>query len=284
MRIHTMSAVLLLLYLSTTAAAQSYTIKTKDYATPGKSVVVFHSATTRSTFRWLKDDMVVKEETMLEVDDKEFIERVLEAGMRLPNKFTHTFTRATKGKPGEPIDRSFAGKTIVYERKGDKYVVTAKEDGVDASDLQEFAKHTNSPYAGSDLKLPKHAVKVGENWPLDKTVAQAMAAGNDRFDVESFKGHGKLVKTYKKGGHQWGTIETSFRIAVKKLGPLVLDQPIPFESTSTLDIVIDGSSTEHQAKHVVRMRGRSDVTVNDMTFVLEVSFDGDNRHEQTAEK
>jgi hypothetical protein len=98
------------------------------------------------------------------------------------------------------------------------------------------------------------------------------------------KAQGKLLKAYKKGGQQWGTIEVTAAGPVQKLGPLALDMPIELQFKATLETAIDGSSTAGQFKATMSLKGRSEFTQNGMTFTLDIAIVGDMRREQTAEK
>jgi len=270
--------------LAGSAHAQNYTIKINGYAPVGKSATVTVAGTTRSTFRISSGGMVLKEDKKIEVDDKLYTEMVLEAGAGKPNKFQKTFARAARGKEGELTPLSYEGKTILFERKDGKYVVTAKEDGVPAKDLDDFARNANRP-SMTDAIIPKNAVKVGDAWALGKEAAAMLGAqAGDGIDVANFKGQGKLLKVYQKGAQQWGTIEVTLSVPVKKLGPLALDQPIPMQFTSTLDTAIDGSTNAGVMKGKMTLKGRTEFTQNDMTFVLDVSVEGDMRQEQQPAK
>jgi hypothetical protein len=267
-----------------TAHAQDYTIKINEYGPVGKNVTVTFAGTTRSSFSIARGDMVLKEEKKVEVEDKQYTEKVLETGAGKPNKFQKTYTRAAKGKEGDLAPLSYAGKTIVFERKGDKYVVTAEEGGVLAKDLDDFARSANRPKM-TDAIVPKNAVKVGDAWPIGKEAAEVFGAqADDGVDVANFKGQGKLVKAYPKGTQQWGTIEISLSVPVKKLGPLPLEMPIALQVTASLDTAIDGSTNAGVMNGKMTMKGRSEFTQNDMTFVIEIAVVSNMRQEQEPER
>ena len=77
----------------------------------------------------------------------------------------------------------------------------------------------------------------------------------DGVDMVRVKATGKLTRVYKKAGQQWYTVEISVAAPVKKVGPWVLDKPIPFQMKMTVDAVLDGSSTADQLKGQLTVRG-----------------------------
>jgi hypothetical protein len=279
-----LTALLALPLVAGAARGQSYTVKTKDFPATGKSTTVTDVATTRSSVTIATGGNVLKEEKKGEVEEKQFTETVVEAGDKKPNKYTQSFTKAFKGKEGEPAKQSYAGKTIVFERKGDVYEVTAEGGGVDAKDLDEFAKKANQPKIGQAM-YPKSAVKVGESWTIGKEALLLLGASlDDGLDLTKMKAQGKLLKAYQKAGQQWGTIEVTITAPVQKLGPLALETPIDFQVKATLDTAIDGSSTAGQMKASISFKGRSEFTQNGMTFTLDIAIAGEYRSEHSAEK
>jgi len=254
-----LTALLALPLAAAAGQAQSFTLKTKDFSAEGKSVSIIDTATVRSSVIIATGGNVLKEEKKVEVEEKQFTETVVEAGDKKPKKYTQTFTKALKGMEGEPAKQSYAGKTIVFERKGDVYEVTAEGGGVDA--------------------------KVGDTWTIGKEALALLGANpDDGLDLTKMKAKGKLLKAYKKDGQQWGTIEVTITAPVQKLGPLDLDKPIDFQAKATLDTAIDGSSTAGQMKASVSLKGRSEFTQNGMTFTLDIAIAGEFRSEHTAEK
>lgn len=279
-----LTALVVLPFAATAGQAQSFTLKTKDFPAAGKSVGVSETAENSSAIVVATGGNVLKDDKKVEVEEKQFTETVLEAGDKKPNKFTRAFTKALKGKKGEPKPLSYAGKTIVFERKGDIYEVTAEGGVVDAKDLEAFAKEANRPKIGQAL-YPKNAVKVGETWTIGKEALALLGAiSSDALDPTKVKAQGKLLKAYKKGSEQWGTIELTIVAPMQKLGPLTLDKPIDYQLKATVDTAIDGSSTAGQMMGTVALKGNTEFTQNGMTFTLEIAIVGDFRSEHTVEK
>jgi hypothetical protein len=280
-----LTALALLPLLAIRADAQSFTLKKKDFPSAGKSVLVTDTETTRSAITLMLNGNAVFNEKKVEVGVKQFTEKVLVAGDKKPNKYTWTFTRATKGKEGEQANLSYAGKTITFDRQDGKYKVTSDGDGVDAKDLDTFTKEANHPDYSAEL-LPQKAVKVSDTWTIDKKAASALLGDipEDALDLSKSTTQGKLVKVYKKGNEQRGVIELTFTGFMKKFGPATLDTSIEMKLKATFDTTIDGTSTLRTDSATFTVKGRSEFTQNNMTFLLDISIEGEFRREVGAEK
>ena len=285
MRASTLSAALIILGLTAaTSQAQTFTIKPKDFPAAGKSITISDTSTVNFSFKLSTGGMDLKEEKKTEVEEKQFVQKTIEAGTKRPNKYSNTYTKATKGEQGSPAKTSYSGKTIIFERKGDKYTVKPEEGEIDAKDLAEFTKQVNRPNT-SEVFMPTKAVAVGDSWTLDKKAVEALGGpDDDGIDLSKFKGQGKLLKAYKKGKEQWGTVEIAITVPIKKLGPLPLDKAIDLNAKFTIDMAIDGSTTAHSAKGTMSIKGKSEFTENGMTFMIDLAIEGDIRMEQSAEK
>jgi hypothetical protein len=276
---------LVALSAATFAQEPAYTIKTKDFAAPGKSVEMTNRTTTRMSMTLALGGQALKEEKKVEVEDMEITEKVLEGGDKSPKKYTQFYTKALKGIDGAPTKQSYAGKTIVYELKGGSYQVTAESGDVDAADLEQFAKKANKPKVGQKL-YPKKAVQVGETWTITPEILLEEIGGPtvDDVDIAKLRGQGKLLKAYKKEDQQWGTIEITGLLPIKKFGALVLDKTIDMKFSATADLPIDGSSTAGQVKGTISMQGKTTITQNKQTFTLDIAISGDVHVEHTSEK
>jgi hypothetical protein len=280
-----LTAIVVLPLAAPQTRAQNYHITIKEYADVGKSSKVTEQATTRSAFSVALGDKVLKEEKKVEVVEQQYSEKVVKAGAAMPDKFTQSYTKAVKGSEGMPVELSYAGKTIVFERKGGAYVVTA-EEGVNAQDIEQFTKRANRPEQLKAL-LPKTAVKAGDSWTVGKEVLAFLGTDSGAalgVDVNQLKARGKLVKAYKKGNEQWGTVELDFIVPMAKLGPLALDTPIDIKFKMTLDTAIDGSSTAGEGRGTSTLKGASTFTQNGMTFRINLSIDSQMRRDSTAEE
>jgi hypothetical protein len=266
------------------AGAQSYTLKIRNDAAPGKSITTSESGVFKIAVGVSVGGMVVKEEKKSETEVKQFTETVLEVDKKGLKKYTRTYAKAAKGEGAEPKKLSYAGKTIVFERKGDKIVATAEGEGVDAKDLADLTKSANNHVDDKKL-VPSTPVKVGDSWPIPKDALGAVLGElKDATDTDKVKVTGKLTKAYKKAGQQWGTIEINIAVPMVKFGPLTLSKPVPFQAKLTFDGPIDGSSTAKQTRGMVMVKGVSDFEQNGQTITLDISIEGNYREERSAEK
>ena len=269
--------------LTAGASAQSYTLKIKGHAAAGKSVSVTEGATIKIALTVALDNNVLMEEKKVVEEEKQFTEKVLAVGDKGPSKFTRAYSKAVKGEEGNLDKLSYDGKTIRFERKGDKFEASADGGDVEEKDLRELLKSVNNKDDAGFA--PKNAVKVGDTWALPKDALGSFTGDlKDGADFDKFKGQGKLLKVYQKDGQQWGTLEIALAVPMKKFGPLDLEKAIPFELKLTLDAPIDGSSAANQVKGTLMFQGKSQVEQNGQTIMLDINVMAVLRHEQTAEK
>jgi hypothetical protein len=279
-----LSALVLLPLVADGAQAQSYTIQVKAHPAEGKSFTANETSTINISFSLALGGNVLKEEKKVESEERQFTEKVLVAGDKAPRKFSRTYAKALKGEEGALDKLSYAGKTIMFERKGDGYEATADDATILQKDLDDLAKKAGKGDEGAAM-FPTKAVKVGDAWPIAKEAFGSFLAGlKDGADVDKLKATGKLVKAYRKDGQQWGTIEINMSVPVNKAGPVPLDKAIPFEIKLTMDAAIDGSSTATQLKGTVAFKGVSEFTQNDQTFTIDIAVVGVLNREHGQEK
>lgn len=282
-----LTALLAVTLAAASASAQSYTIKIKDHPDVGKTVSVKSSGTTQNRFAIALDQKVLKEEKSTDVEQVEYTETVLEAGPKRPKKFERHYTKALKGKKDAAKERSYEGKTILFEREDDKYVVKAKDKGVSEKDLAELAQQVNRKGDEKiNLLLPKKAVEVDQPWQVEKKGLIALLGKEMEkiANIDKATATGKLVKVYTKDKHQWGVIELMIRMPMTQLGPLPLKKAIPMTAKFTLDLPIDGSSTEGTMKGQMNFKGDSTFEQAGMTFTVELNIQGNFDQSQSAER
>lgn len=288
MRIRTLLTALLVLPLvAAGAAAQSYTIKIKDHPAAGKIVTVKSSGTTQNRFAILLDGKNLKEEKSTDVEEVEYTETVLEDGPKRPKKFERHYTKAVKGKKGNAKERSYEGKTVLFEREGDKYVVKAKDKSVTEKDLAELAQQVNRK--GDEqisLLLPKKAVEINQTWQVEKKgLITLLGKEMEKMaNLDQATATGKLVKAYQKGQQQWGVIELTISIPMRQLGPFPLKKSIPMNAKFVLDVPIDGSSTGGSMKGQMNFKGDSTFEQGGMAFTVELNNQGNISQSQSAER
>lgn len=120
---------------------------------------------------------------------------------------------------GKTTANALNEKTIVSEFADGKVTHTA--DGKPATDEQtallegNYALNGNSPGAFSEWYLPTKPVKVGDTWDVDLKKLQEMDPTKGALvDLKKFSITGKLVKTAKKDGALWGTVEVDQRFVM----------------------------------------------------------------------
>jgi hypothetical protein len=241
--------------LATWAAAapvpETYQLKLKKEAKGDKAVV---TSTEEADVKVVLDIGGNKvDEGEKETTKEEYTEEILErpAGAKKATKLKRTYKVAGKTKGGETTDFAYQGKTVLIEKKDDKYVFTVdgKElDEDDAEELeQEFNKELDIPLENADL-LPEKAVRVGETWTVDPDkIVQGFASGAPfTLHKDKTKVTGKLVKVYDKGGRRFGVIDLTLDLGVKELK--MSGEEIPMKAGSaitgafTLDVCVDGTS------------------------------------------
>ncbi len=164
------------------------------------------------------------------------------------------YEKASVTDKGETTKLPYEGKTVLIEKKGEKYVfrIEGGEEltGDDAKYLdKEFNKRSNVDSEQLEqLLLPRKAVKVDEEWMVDPAaLAKTFREMGYLLDPEKTTAAGKLTRAYKKDGRQFGVLVYRLRLGVKSMGEkgkLLAMQPGSMMTLDlTIDACIDGSST-----------------------------------------
>jgi hypothetical protein len=269
-------------------AQEAVTIKIKD---PAEGDVVQVEKTEKGTINQkvtiqgmsMEDKKMVSEtsaykETVLKLDDK-----------KRPSKLEREYTKAEKSMGDKAEKLPYDGKTVVIEKKGDKFTFSIK-GGKELTPMEagtlnaEFNKASNEEM--SKLLLPKKAVKEKDEWELDiKEIAKSFGSGDEmELDGEKGKGTGKLVKVYKKDGKQFGEIQIKMEIPVKAVGKapasIKTAEGSKLVLTGTMDACIDGTS--HAG--TMKMKTQMTVTAMPMGASVAVTADIDTTETQTDGK
>jgi hypothetical protein len=290
MRWHSLWACLTVAALVAAAPAQdTYTIKIKRDPDPGKSVTYKDSSTESGTVKILDaDGNLLKEDKPNVVQDEVYTVTVIEKGDKRPKKFKRAYEKATRTVAGTAQARSYEGRTVVFELKDGKYVVTVEGDKpLDEMDLAELTKKANDNEENVDeVLLPKEAVKVGDKWPIDgKAVAKLFSKGGElSLDADKTKGDGTLLKVYKKDEKQFGVVEVKLKLAIKGAGGLKFDEPAVMDLTLALDTALDGSTTAGSMTMKGKMTGKAVLDQMGMKFGVQLNMDASGKEERTAEK
>jgi hypothetical protein len=277
----------LLAWAAAAPAAETYTIKVKQFAEPGKSVTIKDALTSSNSLKSVDADGKVVEEKKFDttVHEQVYTEKVLERGDKRPKKFKQTYEKAViVNKDRDKVtELSFQGRTIIYTLKDDKYEVSVEGDKpVSKSDLASLKRQANCPDMDSIL-LPKQAVKVKGPWKLDVAKVAKSFGVVSGYDLEKSKAEAQLVKAYKKNGKQYGVIELNLLLVSKP------DAKKPNASGTTdfkvtLDTSIDGSESARTLTITFKMKGTENVDRNGKKLTQEMSFDMSYKMERSSEK
>jgi hypothetical protein len=181
------------------------------------------------------------------------------AGAPKPTKVKRTYESAELTVNGQRQDLGLKGKTVLIEKKGDRYAFTADGKPVAGKAAELLGKEFSGKKQTRDEDfLPGKPVKVGETWKIDVAkVAAELSEGGMVVDDQKSTATGKLAKVYDKGGKKFGVIEVTMDLAVTTLksGP----QEVPLkDSKLTTTLVLDGciDGTEATGGGKMTMKGK----------------------------
>ncbi|HEX3151771.1 MAG TPA: hypothetical protein VHR66_27110 [Gemmataceae bacterium] len=253
---------ILLLALPAIAADEPVTIKLKLHPAPGQMILSDSRHTDTGTTRI--EDADGKLLVEVKPGGSETIERttILEADSEgTPTKYLRTFDKANETESGKKKTFSYEGRTILYEKQKDgkfRVGVVGKDD-LDPADAEKLVDKANRPSESDALMkqfAPKKPVKVGDSWPLDaKLMATAMES-----KVEEAKSSVtvKLLKVSTRGKTLIGTFELDAKLAVTAMTgkvEMTFEPAIVLTMKGTMELVIDGSSTENTGDIEMGMKG-----------------------------
>jgi hypothetical protein len=191
------------------------------------------------------------------------------------------YTLAERTKDGETAKLSYHGKTVVIEKKGDKYTFTVDGQELDEEDAEELDEEFNQddiPLDNSDF-LPDKPVKLNETWTVDAAkVAKAFEAGGPLgLDAKATRITGKLTKVYTKDGRRFGTLDLDITLGVKELrvdGQEIAMKPgSTIRATMTLDVCIDGSAHTGTEKGTMTFDLKGDIPNGSLAVTGTAKFD-----------
>jgi hypothetical protein len=258
-----MRTLILLAALAVPALADDpITIKLKLHAEPGKTTVDTSKHTDHGSTRIEGPDGKPLVETKPE--GSETVERttVLKADKDgKPTQFLRTFEKATDSKDGKTKAYSYQGRTILYERRPDgkfRLGVAGKGD-LDPADAERLIERANRGSESEEIIkqfAPNKPVKVGDSWPLDlKPVARALEMTADAAKSTATV---KLAGVETRGPTKFGTFDLDVRMSVTAaVGKIevTFDPPAVFTMKGTIELAIDGSSTESRADMDMSIQG-----------------------------
>lgn len=187
-----------------------------------------------------------------------YIEEVLavEDGSDRPTKAKRTYEKAKTSDDDKETTLDIEGKTVLIEKKGEKFVFTVDGKDVDADSQKFLDTEYNKPNKEDprDMMLPKKPLKPGDSWkieadPLVKSIAKS---SNMTLDKDMMEANGKLVKAYKVGDKQFGVIDLKITAPVASLGKVKVK-----DGTMTItmngDGCVDGSSAEGKSTMTMKL-------------------------------
>ncbi len=276
--------------LTGVANAQTVTIKIKTSPDVGKSAV-YHETSSEATTKQVVEPTgnAMREDKTETVQEKVFTETILEKGAKGPTKWKRSFEKATRTMNGKTTARSFEGKTLVFEKKDGKVIISVEGDAkLDPKDLKEL-QQDEAREADDRLEamLPNKAVKVGDKWAIDpKKQVENGSDGADGtpFDLEKSSAEGLLTKTYEKNGIRYGIIEVTMKLAMKEPRGFTFSTPAVMEVKLSIDAAIDGSTTTCTINHGAKISMTGTVGVEGQKSTLKLTMNSTGKVVCSAEK
>jgi hypothetical protein len=273
---------------SASAADEAVTIKVKKSA-PGDVVDVSKTekGSNKTTFTAMGMERVVDGGGSSKfVYREEIIERPADA--RRATKLTRTYKTAEMTRADAKTgDLGLAGKTVLIEKKGDKYEFTVDGKPLTGPGAQMLQKEFGREKKLTEEDLfPKEPIKVGGTWKIDVSKL-AKELGEDGMIVDESKSSasGKLIKTYDKEGARFGILEVNMDVTVTKLKGE--GQEIPLKDSKmtfvmTADACIDGTLDTGKAKMTIK--GSLSGEVMGMPIKIDLNVEQENSGEEVKKK
>jgi hypothetical protein len=186
-----------------------------------------------------------------------------EAG-KAPTKVRREYEKAQIEQDGATTALPYHGKTVLIEKKGDKYQFLI-EGGKELTDKDAPYLEEEFDVAGNDVRdsekylIPADPVKVEEIYRLDmppfvKALTSTLGMEGDPAKAD---GTGRLVKAYMQDDGKFGRFAVRFAIPLKSLtqGKKKLDALEGSKITGAvdLDIRIDGQAAQSTTKTTVKI-------------------------------
>jgi hypothetical protein len=260
-------------------ADKAYTIRIKAVPGVNRSVTVRTTGKGTGTTKMTPPNGKVMELKEQNSSECVYIETVLEAGPKAPQKFKRTYEKAFAIKNGRQADEPYQGMTIILTLQGNRY--DARIEGGIVMPLVDVVGEANDRLEGMEEPslAPSNAVKVGDTWTFDPKLFTSVLLAKASFDPAASKvGEATLAKVYSKDGKQHAVIDFTVDRVLKQERPNKAAKPGTYSCNGTLDAVIDGTSTERKltarAKTLLKVIASNDAqldTTLDATATKEVS-------------
>jgi hypothetical protein len=255
-RILSLAALAALLTAPVQAGEEKYTIKVKK-ATKGQVEQVSKDEQSKEQIKISdNNNNVLKEMDEMKGHAYVYKQTTLEVkGDEKPTKLKRKYDKARSMSGGEMHKLAYEGKTVLIEKKGEKY--TFKVEGgeeLTGDDAKELDKEFNKKGELNEselekLVLPPGPVKLNESWKVDPKVIAKLLQEEAmlKLNLEKTKATGKLTKVYRKDRRQFGVIVIHMTIVPDSMTKDGMT--FAFTPTSkmvlemTMDGCIDGSSS-----------------------------------------
>jgi hypothetical protein len=185
------------------------------------------------------------EETILDADAKQ-----------QPTRLQRRYEQALSKKDGQQTTLSLEWKTLLIEKKDDKFRYALEGKDLTGEELrtleEEFAKGP-SPWDANELLLPKDRVRINDSWTIaTEPFVKDMEDNKMKVDAAKSTAKGKLLRVYDKDGRRFGVIEARLEFPLKNLGE-DKDNAVPMVVDITLDTCIDGTSSDFLRTETTRI-------------------------------
>jgi hypothetical protein len=236
---------------------QTYTIKLKKYAeVKNYRIETIDDGTQGLQAEDLKGNIAQKKDDKIG-DHYAYRQTILELkpGAARATRLRRQYEKARVVRKGETVKLPYEGKTVLIEKKGDKYTFRIEGGdeitGADAEDLDiTFNRDTPEGLTVEEAVLPRKPVRVNEPWQIDLAALRKALRREGGLELDTdpntTKITGKLTRVYEKDGRRFGVMV--YRIKSRVKGMVKGAEQIKAEPSSLMDVevkldaCIDGSA------------------------------------------
>jgi hypothetical protein len=171
-------------------------------------------------------------------------------GQLRPTKIKRVYEKAleksTLGPDKREMAQPYQGKSLLIEKKGDKYEFRIEGGALVEQGVMELNVEFNGidPPQQKKTFIPPGPVTVDEIWKIDPKGFLGDLVKDGKADIIKSEGTAKLVKVYKQGDKQYGVIDATVDIHIKskaKASPKDPEMEMKGTMNMRLEGCIDGS-------------------------------------------